>query len=94
MRDPRDVAVTTADFAGHLAWCQNPAVRGDWTRVDDLALVEAVIAGGLARAARRLGLTEGECKARWDKLYPAGLRGIAFQEILLRQLRAAIGLRG
>lgn len=79
--------VTAADFAGHVRWCQNPHVRGDWTRPEDLRLVEGVIAHGIERTAAQLRRTPAECRARWNALLPPDLRSIRFQEQLLRLLR-------
>lgn len=82
------IAITEADFAAHLRWCQNPEVRGDWTRDDDLRLAEGLVRDGLEPTAARL---PSSCRARWNTLYPAEIRGIREQEILLTVLRRQAG---
>ncbi|WP_323021197.1 hypothetical protein [Pararhodobacter sp.] len=87
-------AITERDFRAHLAWSQNPEIRGCWKPGDDLTLAEALATGrGLAVAAATLGRSEAACRHRWDQLYPEAVRGIRFQEVLLATLRERAGGR-
>jgi len=62
----------------------------DWPSRRDLALVEAIIGGGLDRAVLDTGASRDDCLARWSLLFPAHYRGgIDNQAGLVRALREA-----
>ncbi len=85
--------ITPRDFRYHLNWAQG-AGRDGWSVIDDYALVEAIVQrrDGFGGAARVLGRSAEDCRVRWQTLYPAEVRSIELQAVLMHHLRASAGL--